>query len=264
VLVVVWLHRPMSIHAQGLSKRYGAHVALHALDLVVGRGSVFGLLGPNGAGKTTTLRMMATLLTPTHGTVLMDGLDVRTHDVEVRARVGIVNGGMKVPERLTGLETLTFFGRMNHMNEALVRERSAWVCELLKIDAAVLRKQAREMSTGMQQKLVVARAILHQPPVLLLDEATAGLDLFARRALLDFVHGYQSPTTTIVYSTHIMAEAQELCSDVGFVHEGRLLVHTSNADACARGDGSLERAFFRAIEAQREQPAQSASITEVA
>jgi sodium transport system ATP-binding protein len=212
---------------------------------------VYGFLGPNGAGKTTTLRMLATLLKSSSGTATIAGHDIAQSPLQARRCLGIVNGGMHVPERLSGREVLELFGGLHGLDDDLLRERIGWVTELLRIDNAMMGKLTKDMSTGMQQKLVIARAVLHQPSVLLLDEATAGLDLFARRALLDVVLSYrQLPGRAVLYSTHIMAEAEEVCSHVGFLYQGRLLFDGTIDSARAQGDGQLERSFFRTIEGQ--------------
>lgn len=231
-----------------LQKTYRGIQAVKGLTFSVEPGEVYGLLGPNGAGKTTTLRMLATLLKPTAGTAYVAGFDVLQQPLEVRRNLGIVNGGMRVYDRLTGYEVLDFFGSFYDLWGAKLKERIAWAAELLRIDTSTLSKQVREMSTGMQQKIVIARAILHQPQVLLLDEATAGLDVFARRALLDFVQQYAGLGRTLVYSTHVMSEAEEVCSRVGFIDKGSLVFEGSLKEALELGAGNLERAFIRRLE----------------
>lgn len=231
-----------------LQKTYRGIQAVKGLTFSVEPGGVYGLLGPNGAGKTTTLRMLATLLKPTAGTAYVAGFDVLQQPLEVRRNLGIVNGGMRVYDRLTGYEVLDFFGSFYDLWGAKLKERIAWAAELLRIDTSTLSKQVREMSTGMQQKIVIARAILHQPQVLLLDEATAGLDVFARRALLDFVQQYAGLGRTLVYSTHVMSEAEEVCSRVGFIDKGSLVFEGSLKEALELGAGNLERAFIRRLE----------------
>ncbi|MCS7057501.1 MAG: ATP-binding cassette domain-containing protein [Meiothermus sp.] len=236
------------VEAEGLRKTYRGFQAVRGLSFRVEPGQVYGLLGPNGAGKTTTLRMLATLLKPTAGRARLAGFDVERQPLEVRRNLGIVNGGMRVYDRLTGYEVLDFFGSFYDLWGSRLKERIAWVAELLRIERAVLGKQVREMSSGMQQKIVIARAILHQPQVLLLDEATAGLDVFARRALLDFVQQYASLGKTLVYSTHVMSEAEEVCDRVGFIDRGLLVYEGSLKEALELGSGSLERAFIRRLE----------------
>lgn len=218
------------------------------ISFAVRPGEVYGLLGPNGAGKTTTLRILATLLKPTGGSARVASFDVERQSLEVRRNLGIVNGGMKVYDKLTGREVLDFFGSFYDLWGQRLKDRLGWAAELLKMDQTMLDKQVREMSTGMQQKIVIARAILHQPQVLLLDEATAGLDVFARRALLDFVKQYAGLGKTLVYSTHVMSEAEEVCDRVGFIDKGLLVYEGSLKEALELGSGSLERAFIRRLE----------------
>ncbi|WP_456481108.1 ABC transporter ATP-binding protein [Oceanithermus sp.] len=239
------------IEVADLHKRYGKNPALRGVSFQVDGGSVYGLLGPNGAGKTTTLRILATLVRPDDGTARVAGHDVISHPLAVRARLGIVNGGMGLYERLTGREILGFFGRFYGLEGRRLEEGIAWVDEVLGIGDA-LDRRVGDMSSGMIQKVIVARAIIHKPPVLLLDEATRGLDVFARRALLDFVDDYRRQGKAIVYSTHVLPEAEEICDRVGFLYEGRLLFEGSLDEAKRRwGTDSLERAFIRAAEEVR-------------
>ena len=234
------------IQAQGLTKRYGPKTAVEGLSLKVERGEVYALLGPNGADETTTLRMLATLVRPTAGRAEVAGFDVRKEPLEVCRRLGLVNGGMRVYDRLTGREVLVFFTSFYGLEGRAFKEALDWVVALLEMEET-LEKKVLEMSTGMRQKVVIARAILHRPPVLLLDEATAGLDVFARWALLDFVKTYRDLGNTILYSTHVMPEAEEVADRVGFLHQGRLVYEGSKEEALAMGEGSLERAFIREV-----------------
>lgn len=231
-----------------IEKAYRKFQAVRGISFEVRPGEVYGLLGPNGAGKTTALRILATLLKPTAGSARVAGFDVVRQSLEVRRKLGIVNGGMKVYDKLTGYEVLDFFGSFYDLWGAKLKERIGWAAELLHIEQAVLNKQVKDMSTGMQQKIVIARAILHQPQVLLLDEATAGLDVFARRALLDFVKQYAGLGKTLVYSTHVMSEAEEVCDRVGFIHQGLLVYEGRLQEALELGSGNLERAFIRRLE----------------
>ena len=237
------------VEVTNLQKSYKAFQAVKGVSFSVPAGEIYGLLGPNGAGKTTTLRVLATLLKPTGGSAKVAGFDTVAQSLEVRRNLGIVNGGMKVYDKLTGREVLDFFGGFYDLWGAKLKERIAWAADLLKMDNAVLDKPVKDMSTGMQQKVVIARAIVHQPQVLLLDEATAGLDVFARRALLDFVQEYRKLGKTLIYSTHVMSEAEEVCDRVGFIHQGQLIYEGSKLEALQGGDGNLEKAFIRRIEA---------------
>jgi len=236
------------LRLRGLVKRYGTAEALRGIDLDVAPGEAFGLLGPNGAGKTTTLRILATLVRPSAGEAWVNGRSVLRDPLAVRRSLGLVNGGMGLYERLTGREILHIFARFYGLREAELEERVRWLDGLLGLGEA-LDKRVETMSSGMIQKIVVGRAILHRPPVLLLDEATQGLDVFARRALLDFVQEYKAAGHTVVYSTHVLPEAEEVCDRVGFLHRGRLLFVGSVPEAKERyATDSLERAFIRAAE----------------
>jgi len=166
--------------------------------------------------------------------------------LEVRRNLGLVNGGMRVYERLTGREVLEFFAGFYGLKGRAFLGALDWVVDLLEMEET-LDKKVGEMSTGMRQKVVIARAILHRPKVLLLDEATAGLDIFARRALLDFVKAYRDLGHAVIYSTHVMGEAEEVADRVGFLHRGRLVYEGSKEEALALGEGSLERAFVRQV-----------------
>ncbi len=242
------------VELEGLAKAYGKTKALRGVSFKVADGEVFGLLGPNGAGKTTTLRILSTLVKADSGSARVNGLDVGTQPLAVRRILGIVNGGMGLYERLTGREILTFFARFYGLQGEELDRRIAWASETLKIDAA-LDRQVRHMSSGMIQKVIVARAILHKPPLLLLDEATRGLDVFARRSLLDLVMRYRDEGKTVIYSTHVIPEAEEVCNRVGFLYQGRILFVGSISEAKKRYQtDSLERAFIKAAEAAGVRP----------
>ncbi|RTH97271.1 ABC transporter ATP-binding protein [Thermus scotoductus] len=234
------------IEVANLSKEYGQRRAVQDLTFQVSPGEVYALLGPNGAGKTTTLRILSTLIRPTKGRAKVAGFDVAREPLEVRRRLGLVNGGMRVYDRLTGREVLRFFAGFYGLEGQAFQEALDWVTGLLQMEET-LDRRVLEMSTGMRQKVVIARAILHRPPVLLLDEATAGLDVFARRALLDFVKAYRQLGNAIIYSTHVMSEAEEVADRVSFLHQGRLVYEGSKEEALALGEGSLEEAFVRRV-----------------
>lgn len=229
---------------QNLTKMYGKHTALSDVTLSAHDGEVFGLLGPNGAGKTTLLRLLATLLTPTSGTATVAGHDVQRDPEAVRRVVGVVNGGMGLPARLTGREVLKSFAGLYGMSRSQTDTRIAELDEKLEL-GRTLDVRAGEYSTGMRQKVVIARAVIHDPAVLILDEASSGLDIFARRTLLDFVAATRAPGRLTVYSTHVMSEAEEVCDRMAIVHEGKLVTVDTLGGILARtGERNLERAFF--------------------
>ena len=236
------------IEVDGLIKRFDGVPAVDDVSFRVEAGEVFGLLGPNGAGKTTTLRVLATLLTPDAGRASVAGHDVRAAPEEVRRAIGVVNGGMGLYDRLTGREILHYFGRLYDMRGAAIDARIAELDALLHLGDA-LSKRAGTFSTGMKQKVVIARAVLHDPPVIFFDEVTSGLDVMARRAVLDVVKAYPSDERAVVYSTHVMSEVEELCDRAAVLYRGRLVADGSVAALIEEGGGSnLERSFFNLVE----------------
>ena len=232
------------IHVQGLTKRFDELVAVDDVSFAVAPGEVFGLLGPNGAGKTTTLRVLATLLRADGGRATIAGHDVQREPEAVRRAIGVVNGGMGLYDRLTGREVLGYFGRLYGLERATIEERIERLDAMLDL-RGVLDKRTGAYSTGMKQKIVIARAVLHDPPVLFFDEATSGLDVMARRAVLDFCRAYPGEERAVVYSTHVMGEVEELCDRVGILFHGRLVASDTVAGLLADAEApDLERAFF--------------------
>ncbi len=239
------------IEARELSKRFGSLLAVAGVSFRVAPGEVYGLLGPNGAGKTTTLRMLATLLKPDEGSARVAGYDVVKDAERVRRTIGVVNGGMGLYDRLTGREVLEYFGSLYGMSRGRVAERIRALDELLDLGEALARRTGG-FSSGMKQKIVIARAVLHDPRVILFDEATSGLDVMARRAVMDFVRGYQGAGRAVVYSTHVMSEVEALCDRAGIVYQGRLIAEgTVPALLEETQSRNLEDAFFRLVEASR-------------
>jgi sodium transport system ATP-binding protein len=236
------------IEVHDLSKRFGDVHAVDGVDLTVDAGTIYGLLGPNGAGKTTTLRILATLIRPDGGRATVAGFDVRQRPEEVRRRIGVVNGGMGLYDRLTGRETLHWFGRLYGMAPERTEARIAALDELLDL-SGTLERRCGDFSTGMKQKIVIARAVLHEPEVLFFDEATSGLDVLARRAVLDFARAYPGDGRAVVWSTHVMSEAEELCDRVAILHDGRRIDEGTVDELRARADQArdLEQAFFTLV-----------------
>ncbi len=236
------------IEVRQLSKRFGNVTAVDKVSFAVQAGEIFGLLGPNGAGKTTTLRILATLLEPDEGEASVDGKSVRRESEAVRQRIGVVNGGMGLYDRLTGREVLHYFGKLYGMKTAAIEARIAALDELLALGNTLTRR-CGEFSTGMKQKVVIARAVLHDPPVIFFDEATSGLDVMARRAVLDFVKRYPTGGRTVIYSTHVMSEVEELCGRAAILYQGRLIAEGSVPELLGRAEATnLEQAFFRLVE----------------
>ena len=232
------------IEIDAVSKRFSKHLALDNVCLTLAAGQIFGLLGPNGAGKTTLMRILCTLLRADSGSVRVNGHDARTAALQVRQQIGVVSAGMGVYERLSGRENLQFFAELNGLGKAKIAERIELLSHELGIGSWI-DLPAAGYSTGMKQKIVIARAVLHEPMVLMLDEASNGLDVLARRALLEFATRYRALGKLVIYSTHVMSEAESLCDRAAILHMGRVIACDS-ADALRAQTpaGSLEETFF--------------------
>jgi sodium transport system ATP-binding protein len=236
------------IEVRNLQKTFGTLKAIDNISFQVSPGEIFGLLGPNGAGKTTTLRILSTLLKADGGSAVLNGLDVKKQSEEVRKTIGVVNGGMGLYDRLTGLEVLQYFGNLYGMSKRAVEKRVKELDGLLHL-GATLNRRCGDFSTGMKQKIVIARAVLHDPSIIFFDEATNGLDVMARRAVLDFVKQYPDGKRTVIYSTHIMNEVEELCSRAAIIYQGKLIAEDSiNGLLVQTNTKNLEQAFFYFVE----------------
>jgi ABC-2 type transport system ATP-binding protein len=220
------------IDAEGLTKRFGDLVAVEGLTLHIGEGEVFGLLGPNGAGKTTTVRMLASLLTATSGSAMVDGHDVREEPQAVRRIVGLLPENVGLYGTLTVEENLDFFGRLNGLPPD---RRGAAIRDLLGRFGLWDRRgePAGNLSKGLKQRLALARAMVHDPKVLLLDEPTANLDPEAARMVRETILGLKGEGRTVLLNTHLLDEAQRVCDRVGVLRT-RLVAVGSPADLRGR------------------------------
>lgn len=245
------------IRVNNLTKQYsdlrrGPLVALDAVSFHARPGQVYGLLGPNGAGKTTALRILSTVLRPTAGAAAVHGFDVVTQAAEVRRQIGFMSANTAVYDRMTGWEMVEYFGRLHGIPAEELADRMESLFRRLKMNDTRDILGAK-MSTGMKQKVSVARAVIHDPPVLIFDEATAGLDVLAARALLTTVAELRDQGKCILYSTHIMREAEKLCDRIGILHCGRLLAEGGVEELRDRHhQKDLEELFFQLI-SQEEQ-----------
>lgn len=234
------------LSVEGLVKRFrtpgrGAVTAVDHLSFHVAAGEVYGLLGPNGAGKTTTLRMIATLLQPDEGTILIDGVDRRKDPLKARARLAYVPAEAGLPDRLTPREVVRLFARVQGVQDP--RKTADALLERLGagryIDAA-----CADLSTGMKRRVVLARALVHQPAVLLLDEPTDGLDVPGRREVLALVREQAAEGRAVVLSSHIMGEVERVVDRVGMVGRGSLQAEGTLAEVLAQsGADDLDDAF---------------------
>jgi len=240
------------VAARGLTKVYRggrkqSTLAADGVSFSCQAGEVFGLLGPNGAGKTTTLRMLSTVISPTAGTAVIAGHDVVEDPGGVRAAIGFLSGNTGLYPRLTPREMLRYFGRLYRLDERLITRRTDELAALLDM-GEFLDKRCDRLSSGMKQKVSVARTVLHDPPVLILDEPTVGLDILTSRTIVEFVKDCRRQGKCVIFSTHIMGEVSRLCDRLAIVHHGRVQFVGSLDELRARTGADLEQAFITVLE----------------
>ena len=200
----------------------GEKRAVDGLSFRVSEGQIYGLLGPNGAGKTTTLRMLSGLMAPTSGTATLAGFDVATQPQEVKRVLGFLTANTGLYQRLSARELLIYFAQLHRMDRAQAEARAEQLIAWLGIeDFAHLRCGA--LSTGQKQRVNIARALVADPPILVMDEPTLGLDVLSNRVILDFIKRERSAGKTIILSTHYLDEAETMCDQIGLLHDGRLV-----------------------------------------
>jgi sodium transport system ATP-binding protein len=210
-------------------------------------GKIFGLLGPNGAGKTTTLRILATLIPPTSGSASIAGYDVEDDAAEVRRQIGFLTGSTGLYPRLTAREAVAYFGALQGLTRDQVDASIDSIFDELDI-TPYQHKRCGELSTGMKQKVSIARAIIQDPPVIVLDEPTTGLDVLASRTLVDFILRSKERGRCVLFSTHIMSEAERLCDDIAIIHEGRIVGRgTVEALRAETGKDKVEDVFLEIL-----------------
>ena len=242
-----------AIHVDHLEKNYldkarGVVRAVQSITFDCAYGEIVGLLGPNGAGKTTTLRMLATILKPTSGTATVAGFDIQEQSLDVRKRLGFLTGSTGLYGRLTPVEIFRFFGALHKMPVDLIEERTKHLLRLFEMES-FQNSHCDKLSTGQKQRVNLARTILHDPPVIILDEPTAGLDIISSKTILDFIHVSKTEGKSILFSTHYMTEAELLCDRVAIIHEGEILAFdTIPALQTLTGASSLVNVFFHLVE----------------
>jgi sodium transport system ATP-binding protein len=240
------------IEAHGLTKIFrdkkrGVIKAVDGISFTCRPGQIYGLLGANGAGKTTTLRMLATLLKPTAGHAVIGGYDTVRQSEDARRCVGFLAASTAIYARLTAREAITYFGQLNGLDRQKIKERVKTLADGLEMHA-FLDQRCDKLSTGMKQKVSIARTLVHDPSVMIFDEPTVGLDVLAARALLGFIREYRSQGRTIIYSTHVMSEVEKLCDVVGIVHDGRMLAEGTLPELRAKyGETDMEEIFVKVV-----------------
>src|SRR6056297_4093158 len=237
------------IHVQHLTKTYedlqrGHFVAVDGISFSVRPGEIFGLLGPNGAGKTTVLRILSTVLEPTAGIVTVAGYDVVRDAADVRRQIGFVSNNTAIYDRMTAWEMVEYFGRLHGMPAGKLRDRMESLFERLRM-REFRDVPGAKMSTGMKQKVSIARAMIHDPPVLVFDEATLGLDVLVARNLLGVIRTLRDSGKCLIFSTHIMSEVERLCDRIAIMHRGRILDSGTLNELVDRHDEeNFEELFF--------------------
>lgn len=248
------------IEVRELTKKYddihkGQFVAVDGISFQAKAGEIFGLLGPNGAGKTTVLRILSTVLTPTSGTAMINGLDVQRDAEKVRHQIGFVSNNTAVYERMTAYEMVEYFGRLYGLSKQDVKNRTEEIFERLQMQD-IRDRLCSKMSTGMRQKVSIARALVHDPPVLIFDEATVGLDVLVARSLLEIVSQLRDQGKCIIFSTHIMREVEKLCDRAVIMSHGRILAEGTLRELQeTHNEEDLEELFFQLLSQHESQVA---------
>jgi sodium transport system ATP-binding protein len=233
------------IAAEGLAKRFGTVEAVRTVTFTAADGRVTGLLGPNGAGKTTTLRMISTLLAPSAGTVRVDGVDASREPLAVRARIGALSDARGLYARLTARENIAYFGELRGLARAPIDESIARLARLLELEP-LLDRRTEGFSQGERMKVAIARALVHDPPNVILDEPTNGLDVMTTRSLREAVRQLRQAGKCVLFSSHVMQEVAALCDDIVIVSHGVVVAEgTPEAIRAAAGCADLEEAFVR-------------------
>jgi len=229
-------------------KKRGRFAAVDNVTFSVQPGEIFGLLGLNGAGKTTTLRLLASLLKPTSGTAEICGLDVIKQPEAARARIGFMTGSTGLYGRLTASEMIIYFGKLYGMSTAKTKQRTEELISLLAMTEFATTR-CDKLSAGTKQKVSIARTLVHDPDVIILDEPTVGLDVISSRNIVEFIHREKERSKTIIFSTHIMHEAEKLCDRIGIIHKGKIIDIDTSANLKKKaGQADMDDTFVKLIE----------------
>jgi len=233
------------IVAENLAKQFGSVAAVRRVSFTAGDGAVTGLLGPNGAGKTTTLRMISTLVAPTTGAVRVDGIDARESPIAVRNRIGVLSDARGLYARLTARENIAYYGDLRGLPRERTAQSIARLAAMLEFEE-ILDRRTEGFSQGERMKVAIARALVHDPPNIMLDEPTNGLDVMTTRSLREAVRRLREAGKCVLFSSHVMQEVAALCDEIVIVSHGEVVAAgTPAAIREAGGCADLEDAFVR-------------------
>ncbi|MFC1687667.1 ATP-binding cassette domain-containing protein [Patescibacteria group bacterium] len=256
------------LSVQGLTKSFNGLIAVDNVSFEAKAGEIFGLLGPNGAGKTTTIRVIATVLEATGGTAEVAGFDIKKQPEDVRRNIGVLTAEIGLYDRFTARENLRYFGRLYGIQGQKLEDRIEELFNVLDMRSFADRR-AGKFSTGMKQKVAIARSIIHDPKVIIFDEPTAGLDVLASRTIIEFMKKAREMGKLVILSTHDMFDAEKLSDRVGILHRGKLVaVNTVKGILESTGASNLEEAFMQTVrekqlstESDEERKKKSQSLT---
>jgi len=235
------------IQVTDLHKSFGTVVALRGVTFTAPDGQITGLLGPNGAGKTTTLRILYTLIAPDQGSASIDGYDTRRQSIEVRKRIGALPDSQGLYPRLTARENIRYYGRLHGLSGAALEQRIDRLIRVLEMEDFAGRR-TEGFSSGQRVKVAIARALIHEPPNVLLDEPTNGLDVMSTRAMRTFIRNLRDEGKCVLFSSHIMQEVSALCDQIVIVNRGEVAAGGTPAELIRQtGKENLEDAFVAAI-----------------
>ncbi len=216
------------------------------VNLTCQSGQVLALLGPNGAGKTTTLRVLSSALEPDNGSIEINGVDVVKNPVEARRKIGFLSGTTGLYGRLSGRENITYFGKINGLDDAEIEQRIEELAQQLDMHS-FLDRRSENYSTGMKQKTSIARAVIHRPEVIVMDEPTTGLDIMASATVISFIRSLKASNTPVIFSTHHLEEVSELCDAVAIIDKGETTFEGTIADFAAKSEDGLHDAFIKCL-----------------
>ena len=236
-----------AVAVEHLEKTLGTNKVLRGISFEAKAGEIFGLLGPNGAGKTTTLRIISTLLSPDAGSVEVLGFSTRTAPEEVRRRIGVVTADIGVYPRLSARENVEYFAMLCGLSGEELGRKVDGVIERLDM-GSFARQRAESLSSGQKQKVAIARAIVHDPEVLMFDEPTSNLDVLASKEVREFMVEAKGRGKCVIFSTHVMHDAERLSDSVTIIHHGQVVASGSTPEVRG-GKRDLETAFLALVEA---------------